>query len=56
MMSKEDGKTEEELEVYPIRLPKDLIDKFPKAKILMRKSIQLIVREAIEVHFKRLNL
>lgn len=46
----------EELQGYRVRLPKDVVNKFPKAKIIARKSIQMIVREALEAHFKRLNL
>lgn len=45
-----------ELQEYNVRLPKDVVDKLPKAKIIARKSIQLIVREAIEEHFRKLNL
>jgi predicted DNA-binding protein len=46
----------EDLQEYRVRLPKEIIEKLPKAKIVARKSIQLMVREAIEAHFKRLNL
>lgn len=46
----------EVLQYYRVRLPKDVVEKLPKARVLARKSIQLIVREAIETHFKRLNL
>jgi predicted DNA-binding protein len=46
----------EDLQEYRVRLPKDIVEKLPKAKIVARKSIQLMVREAIEAHFKRLNL
>ncbi len=57
MMSKEEDNTEIQFEIYPVRLPKDLIDKLPKAKIREKgKPIQQIFREALEGHFKGLNL
>ena len=55
-MTQEENGPESELEVYSVRLPKELVGKLPKAKIIARKPIQVMIREAIEKHIKGLNL
>lgn len=44
------------IEVYPVRLPKDMIEKFPAAKIRTGKKIQDFIRDSIRDGLKRVNL
>lgn len=58
MIAKEDGKTQEAelLKDMHVRVPMSLQQQLPKAKIKARKSIQQIVREALENHLQGMNL
>ena len=45
-----------ELEDYHVRLPADLKQRLPAAKIRTGKKIQEFVQDAIREHLKRVNL
>jgi predicted DNA-binding protein len=49
------GEEEEDLQDYSVRLPKEICDKLPIAKITSGKKIQDLIRDALEHYFKRLN-
>jgi predicted DNA-binding protein len=44
------------LRLYSVRLPRELREKLPIAKLITEKTIQRIVREALEEYIKDLNL
>lgn len=46
----------EELKPYNVRLPRELCDRLPAAKIRTGKKIQDLVREALEHYVRKLNL
>lgn len=46
----------EELKDFHVRLPKDVCDQLPIARMRTGKKIQDFVRDALEGNLKRLNL
>lgn len=50
------GGKRERLENYNVRLPREMIDKLPAAKLRTGKKIQDIFREGLQDIFRKVNL
>lgn len=45
-----------QLKNYHVRLPAELVNTFPKARLVARKSIQRIICEALQKEMRRIGL